>query len=47
MSVEIAKYSFTAEEFERLGAAGILSEDARLAHALELLGGERVPGDLC
>jgi len=36
MSVEIAKYSFTAEEFERLGAAGILRQDARL----ELIDGE-------
>lgn len=36
MSVEIAKYSFTAEEFERLGAAGILRQDARL----ELIEGE-------
>jgi Uma2 family endonuclease len=36
MSVEIAKYSFTAEEFERLGEAGILRQDARL----ELIEGE-------
>ena len=36
MSVEMAKYSFTAEEFERLGAAGILRQDARL----ELIEGE-------
>ncbi|HEX7313134.1 MAG TPA: Uma2 family endonuclease [Pyrinomonadaceae bacterium] len=36
MSAEIAKYSFTAEEFERLGAAGILRQDARL----ELIEGE-------
>ncbi len=36
MSVEIAKYSFTAEEFERLGEAGILRQDARL----ELIDGE-------
>lgn len=36
MSAEIAKYSFTAEEFERLGEAGILRQDARL----ELIEGE-------
>jgi Uma2 family endonuclease len=36
MSAEIAKYSFTAEEFERLGEAGILRQDARL----ELIDGE-------
>jgi Uma2 family endonuclease len=30
MSAELAKYSFTAEEFERLGEAGILRQDARL-----------------
>ena len=36
MSVEISKYSFTAEEFERLGEAGILRQDARL----ELIEGE-------
>jgi Uma2 family endonuclease len=36
MSAEIAKYSFTAEEFERMGEAGILREDVRL----ELIEGE-------
>lgn len=36
MSVEIAKYSFTAEEFERMGEAGIFRQDARL----ELIEGE-------
>jgi Uma2 family endonuclease len=36
MSVEMAKYSFTAEEFERMGAAGIFRQDARL----ELIEGE-------
>jgi Uma2 family endonuclease len=38
MSVEIAKYSFTAEEFERLGEAGILRQDARL---------ELIEGEIC
>ncbi|HEX8723581.1 MAG TPA: Uma2 family endonuclease [Pyrinomonadaceae bacterium] len=38
MSAEIAKYSFTAEEFERLGAAGILRQDARL---------ELIEGEIC
>jgi Uma2 family endonuclease len=36
MSAEIAKYSFTAEEFQRLGEAGILRQDVRL----ELIDGE-------
>ncbi|HEX8146155.1 MAG TPA: Uma2 family endonuclease [Pyrinomonadaceae bacterium] len=36
MSVEIAKYSFTAEEFQRMGEAGIFRQDARL----ELIDGE-------
>lgn len=36
MSVEIARHSFTAEEFERMGEAGIFRQDARL----ELIGGE-------
>jgi len=36
MSAELARYSFTAEEFERLGEAGILRQDARL----ELIEGE-------
>ena len=36
MSAEIAKYSFTAEEFERMGEAGIFRQDARL----ELIEGE-------
>jgi Uma2 family endonuclease len=35
-SVGIAKHSFTAEEFERIGRAGIFREDARL----ELIEGE-------
>ncbi len=38
MAVEIAKYSFTAEEFERMGEAGILREDARL---------ELIEGGIC
>ena len=38
MSAEIAKYSFTAEEFERLGEAGILRQDARL---------ELIEGEIC
>jgi Uma2 family endonuclease len=38
MSVEIARYSFTAEEFERMGEAGIFRQDARL----ELIEGEIV-----
>ncbi len=36
MSAALDKYSFTAEEFERLGEAGILRQDARL----ELIDGE-------
>ena len=36
MSVEIARHSFTAEEFERMGEAGIFRQDARL----ELIEGE-------
>lgn len=36
MSAEIARYSFTAEEFERMGEAGIFRQDARL----ELIDGE-------
>jgi Uma2 family endonuclease len=36
MSVALDKYSFTAEEFERMGEAGILRRDARL----ELIDGE-------
>jgi Uma2 family endonuclease len=36
MSAEIAKYSFTAEEYERMGEAGIFPPDARL----ELIEGE-------
>lgn len=36
MSAEIARYSFTAEEFQRMGEAGILRPDARL----ELIEGE-------
>ncbi|HWS86663.1 MAG TPA: Uma2 family endonuclease [Pyrinomonadaceae bacterium] len=36
MSAALDKYSFTAEEFERLGEAGILRQDARL----ELIEGE-------
>lgn len=36
MSAEIARYSFTADEFQRLGEAGILRQDARL----ELIEGE-------
>ncbi|HEX6183547.1 MAG TPA: Uma2 family endonuclease [Pyrinomonadaceae bacterium] len=36
MSAEIARYSFTAEEFERMGEAGIFRQDARL----ELIEGE-------
>lgn len=36
MSAELARYSFTAEEFERMGEAGILRQDARL----ELIEGE-------
>jgi Uma2 family endonuclease len=38
MSAALDKYSFTAEEFERLGEAGILRQDARL----ELIEGEIV-----
>lgn len=36
MSAEIARYSFTAEEFQRMGEAGIFRQDARL----ELIEGE-------
>jgi Uma2 family endonuclease len=36
MSAALDKYSFTAEEFERMGEAGILRQDARL----ELIDGE-------
>jgi Uma2 family endonuclease len=36
MSVEIARHSFTVEEFERMGGAGIFPTDARL----ELIEGE-------
>ena len=36
MSAEIARYSFTAEEFERMGEAGIFRQGARL----ELIEGE-------
>ena len=36
MSAALDKYSFTAEEFERMGEAGILRQDARL----ELIEGE-------
>lgn len=36
MSAALDRYSFTAEEFERLGEAGILRQDARL----ELIDGE-------
>ena len=36
MSVEIAKHSFTVEEYERMGEAGIFPPDARL----ELIEGE-------
>ncbi|HEY0077518.1 MAG TPA: Uma2 family endonuclease [Pyrinomonadaceae bacterium] len=36
MSLQIAKHHFTATEFERMGEAGILAEDARL----ELIEGE-------
>jgi Uma2 family endonuclease len=36
MSAEIARYSFTAEEFQRMGEAGILRQGARL----ELIEGE-------
>jgi Uma2 family endonuclease len=36
MSVEIARHSFTVEEFERMGEAGIFPPDARL----ELIEGE-------
>lgn len=36
MSAELARYSFTVEEFERMGEAGIFSRDARL----ELIEGE-------
>lgn len=36
MSVEIARHSFTVEEFERMGGAGIFPPDARL----ELIEGE-------
>jgi Uma2 family endonuclease len=36
MSVEIARHSFTAEEFERMGEAGIFRQGARL----ELIEGE-------
>lgn len=36
MSVEIARHSFTVDEFERMGAAGIFHPDDRL----ELIGGE-------
>jgi Uma2 family endonuclease len=36
MSAEIARYSFTAEEFERMGEAGIFRQGARL----ELIDGE-------
>jgi Uma2 family endonuclease len=38
MSVEIARHSFTVEEFERMGEAGIFPPDARL----ELIEGEIV-----
>jgi Uma2 family endonuclease len=38
MSVEVAKYSFTVEEYERMGEAGIFPIDARL----ELIEGEIV-----
>jgi Uma2 family endonuclease len=38
MSVEIARHSFTVEEFERMGEAGIFPKDARL----ELIEGEIV-----
>lgn len=38
MSLQVAKHFFTVEEFERMGAAGIFSEDARL----ELIEGEIV-----
>src|SRR5687768_7670086 len=36
MSADIARYSFTAEEFQRMGEAGIFRQDARL----ELIEGE-------
>ena len=36
MSAEIARYSFTADEFQRMGEAGIFRQDARL----ELIEGE-------
>jgi Uma2 family endonuclease len=36
MSVEIARHSFTVDEFERIGEAGIFPPDARL----ELLEGK-------
>ena len=38
MSLQVAKHFFTVEEFERMGEAGIFSEDTRL----ELLEGEIV-----
>jgi len=38
MSLQVAKYFFTAEEFERMGEAGIFPKDARL----ELIEGEIV-----
>lgn len=38
MSLQVAKHFFTVTEFERMGAAGIFSEDARL----ELIEGEIV-----
>lgn len=38
MSLQVAKHFFTVEEFERMGEAGIFSEDARL----ELIEGEIV-----